>query len=123
MNKIFVIAFAAIVLVGCTARLGDLTIASTENMDVTKTLYDIDKNKRVTGTDSVLWIMGFPFGTPNMAEAIEDAIKSDSRAVGLADITLKGYYYGLATYIGVEGIEAEGNVIHVYEEKKRGRRR
>ena len=123
MNKIFVIAFAAIVLVGCAStRVGDFTVASTKKMDVAKTFYDVDRSNRVTGDDFVLWILGFPLGSTSMERAIDDAIKSDSRAVGLADITLKTYFYSLP-FLAFEFLEAEGSIIHVHEEKKRRRRR
>ena len=123
MNKVFVIAFAAIVLVGCVStRVGDFTVASTKKMDVAKTFYDVDRSNRVTGDDFVLWILGFALGSTSMERAIDDAIKSDSRAVGLADITLKTYFYSLP-FVGFEFLEAEGSVIHVHEEKRRQRRR
>ena len=118
MNKILTIAITVVVLSGCVNRLGDFTVMSTKNMDIKRTLHSVDTGKRLTGDDTVL-ILLFPWGTPNLEEAIDNAIEKDKRAVGLSDVTLKSFIYGIG-FLGIAGFEVEGNA--VYENTGRGRR-
>ena len=117
MNKIFAIAITAVVLSGCVNRLGDFTVMSTKNMDIKRTLHSVDTSKRLTGEDTVLYFI-FPWGTPNLEEAIDNAIEKDRRAVGLSNVTLKSFIYGLVPFLAITGFEVEGNAVYEKTGKK-----
>ncbi|UJF17866.1 hypothetical protein L0B53_12605 [Vibrio sp. SS-MA-C1-2] len=90
---------------GCSQRVADLTVASTQNINMNSN--DFIEGKRVKGTDTVAAII-FPLGTPNVEEAFDDAIKHDPCIVGLTDTVITHnwfyLYFGYFQY-NVEGTE------------------
>ena len=49
----------------------------------------VKADKRVVGKDGKLMILGIPLGTPNLKQAIDNAIESYPGAIGLADGVVK----------------------------------
>ncbi len=73
LKKVIIVLFTTLFLFlsGCTIRLVDFTVISTKNVRIPTA----DKGKRVTGDDCVIVIL-FPFGIPNMKEAIDRTIEN-----------------------------------------------
>ena len=59
---------------GCSTRVADLTLVSTKNIDLSNATLDLKKGKRTTGEDCV-FVFLFPFGMPNLKNAIDDALE------------------------------------------------
>ena len=109
MKKLMILAVAAMVLASCTDRLTDFTVISTKNYPIgnAEAAAITKADKRVKGVDKRHIILCFPFGTPNMKQAIDRAIEAYPGAIGLADGVVKSKYwwallYGQSSYI-VEG--------------------
>lgn len=112
----------AICLSGCTRRLLDFTIVSSQNVDLR--IDEADRGERTRGIDRVWWFFLIPLGTANLNEAVDNAIENagpDYDALIDGAIYFKNMWYiltGESTFI-VEGtpvktsslyaqIEAEG---------------
>jgi hypothetical protein len=110
MNRrmgVFIIFLCVATLSGCVTRLGDFTLISTKNVDLTKGATFKRAQSRVSGEDIAAMIIFIPTGTPNMKTAIDRAIESVPGAVALLDAVLssKGFYiilFGQFGYV-VEG--------------------
>lgn len=110
MKKVtaLMIIFSFLVLIGCATRLADFTIISTKNIDLSRGADFKRGSSRVQGEDKISIIIFIPTGTPNIKQAIDNAIQSVPGAVALLDgvITYKfwwiPYIFGETTYI-VEG--------------------
>lgn len=93
---------------GCVQRLGDFTILSTKNVDVSKFGSATRDPIRVKGEDAKEIILIIPTGVPNVKEAIDRAIESQPGCVALSDATVKyssfyiPYIYGRTAFT-VEG--------------------
>lgn len=99
---------AALLLSSCTHRLTDFTIISTRNVPVGVNAKSLVKAKtRVKGSESAPIVLLFPFGSPNMKDAIDDALDKYKGAVALADGVIKTrflwFIFGGANSIIVEG--------------------
>jgi hypothetical protein len=111
MKKILMTCFAALAVTGCTHRIGDFTVASTKNMDVTDATHKIDYGKRAKGIDRAHIILFIPTGIPNMKEAMDNTIESSPGAVGLSDVTIKRGSFYIPFVYGQEWYEVEGTPI------------
>ena len=116
-KTLFCLSAMLLMLSSCTHRLTDFTIISTRNVPIGTESVDLAKaEKRVNGVDKVSVVLGIPFGTPNMKEAIDKALDKYPGAVGLADGVIKAkywtcFFYGQSSYV-VEGTplyEFKGN--------------
>lgn len=101
------ILLCVVILSGCVTRLGDFTLISTKNIDLTRGASFKRAQSRATGEDSVAIIIFIPTGVPNMKTAIDKAIESVPGAVALLDgvLSYKSFYillFGQYGYI-VEG--------------------
>jgi len=104
---IIFILLCVVILSGCVTRLGDFTLISTKNIDLTRGASFKRAQSRATGEDSVAIIIFIPTGVPNMKTAIDKAIESVPGAVALLDgvLSYKAFYillFGQYGYI-VEG--------------------
>jgi len=111
MKKILLsITFAVVVLSlsGCVTRFVDFTIISSKNVELSSFPQLERLSTRVSGKDSVHWIIIIPLGVPNAKEALDRAIESVPGAVALVDGVIYQkfwwipYIYGKQSYI-VEG--------------------
>lgn len=88
-----------LLLCGCSHRLVDFTVISTQNVPLTERGEVLLKaNSRVQGSDTKWQILFVP-GIPSMKEAIDRAIRKYHGAVALAD----GVVYSKAWSIGLFG--------------------
>ncbi len=111
MKKTIISILAATAITGCTHRIGDFTVASTKNMDVTDATHKIDYGKRTTGIDRTHIILFIPTGIPNMKEAMDVAIEASPGAVGLSDVTIKQGSFVIPFIYGQQWYEVEGTPI------------
>lgn len=114
--RIILIALASVTLLsGCVHRIGDFTVASTKNMDIKRTLHRVDESERLVGKDTKHIILFIPTGTPNMKEAMDNAVEQRQGAVGLSNVTVKSGLWWIPYIYGQSSYEVEGNP--VYENK------
>ena len=111
MKKVILSVVAATAITGCTHRIGDFTVASTKNMDVTDAAHKIESGKRIKGIDKAHIILFIPTGIPNMKEAMDHAIESSPGSVGLSDVTIKQGSFYIPFIYGQEWYEVEGTPI------------
>lgn len=108
MRKGFVAALIAATLVsGCTRRLGDFTMISSKNVDLTRGADFRRASARVNGKHEVVWILGIPTGIANMKEAMDKAIESTPGSVALVDGVVK-YTEWSTILVGVQSYQIEG---------------
>lgn len=98
-------------LVGCTTRLGDFTIASTKNIDIENGNFEIQDNVRVQGIHEESIIILFPTGQISLDEAIDNAIEKTPNAIGLSDVTIKHNFWYIPYIYGKSSYEVEGNPV------------
>lgn len=115
MNIKTIIATALIastaLLTGCSIPVADMTLASTKNISInSNTQHDFHKGLHVDGSDSVPIVI-FPLGQPSVKKAIDTAISHDSCAVGLTDLRITQFTYGLIPVAGVTGYKVEGDLL------------
>ena len=102
---------ALLVSGGCVSRLADLTVCSTKNIDIKKTLHRVDESVRNVGIDKKHIILFIPTGVPNMKEATDEAIEKSPGAVGLSDATIKYGWWWIPYIYGQFWYEVEGNPV------------
>ncbi len=109
MNRkigILFILLIAVTLSGCVTRLGDFTLISTKNVDLSKGASFQRGPSRVKGDDVVTIIIFIPTGIPNMKTAIDKAIESVPGGIALLDAVLSQkawwFIFGESGYV-VEG--------------------
>ena len=99
-------------MTGCTHRVLDFTVVSSKNVNMN--VDDTGRGDRVIGTDYIWWfpLCLFPMGTPNLKEAVDDAIENagpDYDALIDGVIYSQGYYYVLTAK---SGFKVEGTPIN-----------
>lgn len=97
----------AMVLSGCSARIVDLTVVSSKNMDIHSP--KLITGKRVVGESSVPIFLFLPLGNPDIKEAIDDAIEQDRCAVGLQNAALDQVFFDFI--FGFIEYKVEGDLI------------
>ena len=96
-----------IILTGCSTRLGDFTLLSTRNVDLDGDYVLVERN--VKGADVIPIVILFPIGTPNLENAIDDALKSVGGDL-MIDAVLKYNYWYIPYIYGVQRYSVEGDV-------------
>jgi len=92
---------ASLMLSSCTTRIGDLTMVSTKNIDLSDTQLDARTGQRQTGEDCRFNLLGFPiFGLPNLEEAVDEALEKGKGNVMVDEVTeIKDIWIILGTVI------------------------
>lgn len=108
-----IVAVAGVLGIGsvaCTARIADLTLVSTRNVDLSDTKLDAKTGRRVKGEDCKYAILGLiPLGVPNLEAAVDDALTKGGGNVMVDQVTSQsGVYFVLASQMC---ILVEGTVI------------
>ena len=106
---------SSMVLSGCVRRILDFTIVSSKQMNMK--VEDSARGDRVVGKDGVYYFIFIPLGTPNLKEAVDEAIESagpgyDALIDGV--IYSENYWYVLSAYSGfkVEGTPIKTSELH-----------
>ena len=93
LNKNKSLTYRIIVIIGllmlssCVTRIADLTLVSTKNIDLSDTQLDARKGQRQTGEDCRLFLLGIPFGLPNLKEAVDEALEKGKGNVMVDEVT------------------------------------
>jgi hypothetical protein len=91
MGKLSAVLVAALLLTGCTARVGDYTFVSTKSMDLESPVgFKTETYRRTSGEDiSHLIFCLFPTkANVSIKEAIDRAIHQNPGCVGLANVVV-----------------------------------
>jgi len=102
-----ILGLSALLITGCAYRIGDFTMVSTKNIDLSRGADFTRSPTRVKGEDTVPLILGIPVGLPNMKTALDHAIAKTPGAVALTDgvVTQKRFDFII---FGQLGYEVEG---------------
>ena len=107
---VFLLSGIVIASVGCTTRVGDLTIVSTRLVDLDKVDLDtLPTKRRVQGSDMKWNVLLIPIGIPHLEDAIGDALDRGGGDV-MTDVTLH-YRAWTAILFGQQGYLATGDVV------------
>lgn len=112
MKKIIVLFTVILLTQGCVHRIGDFTVASTKNMDIKRTLHTVDESERLVDRDTAHIVIFIPTGTPNMKEAMDNAIEQREGAIGLSNVKVKSGSWYIPYIYGQSYFEVEGNPIY-----------
>ena len=113
MKKIFSLFILASLSSGCAHRIADLTVGSTKNINLNSDSLIV--GKKVEG-DDYMPVFLFPFGVPNIENAIDDAIEQDKCVVGLTNIKIE--HVNQSFVVGRFGYRVEGQLL--YDTAKKG---
>ena len=110
MKKLLLAVALAFLATGCSTRVGDFTMVSTKNVDLSHGADFKLGVAKVKGEDSKPIILYFPIGQPDMKTAIDRAIESTPGAIALTDvvITRSAVWFILG---GQNTIEVEGTAL------------
>jgi hypothetical protein len=94
---------------GCSTTLGDFTVLSSKNVDLSNFNTEAgEKNRQVVGEDMKSMVVFFPTGEPNMKEACDRALENgDAYALTNARLRQKGWWF----IYGEFGFEVAGNPV------------
>ena len=106
IKKILLICLGLVTLSGCSARLTDMTLASTKNLDLNSG--QLVTGQRVKAQD-MYPVLIVPLGKPDMKNAIDKAIESNKCAIALSDVVVTQLNH--AFIFGEFGLEVEGNLL------------
>jgi hypothetical protein len=93
-----------LVLGGCTLRLGDFTVLSTKNVDVSA----VRQGDRQSGEDCINMVLFFPLGEVNWKTAMDRALEKGKGDV-LVDAVVTSKYWNALVY-GQNCVVIEGTV-------------
>jgi len=91
---------------GCTNRIGDLTLISTKNIDLSNVSLDVKSGKRVTGEDCAVWPLFIPIRIPTLEAAVDDALQKGGGNIMIDQVTYQSAYtwiIAIYTCIRTEG--------------------
>lgn len=107
-------AFVLISMAGCTYRIGDLTLVSTKNIDITDIGTLKTKGERIEAKDCAYSLLGLiPLGQPTLQEAVDNALEKGHGNMLIDQVTYRTAFYMII--MGQTCIKVEGTVINVKE--------
>jgi hypothetical protein len=86
-KRIALCAVVTIGLCGCATRIGDLTLASTKNIDLSNAHLTTNHGMRVIGRDCKWNVLGIPFGYPSLKDAIDRALEKGHANMMVDEVT------------------------------------
>jgi hypothetical protein len=116
-KSILPLAFLLIPFTGCVTRIGDFTLLSTKNVDISRLGNAQRCANRVTGEDSKAIIVVFPTGVPNVKEAIDRAIQSERDCVALSDASISYSSFYIPYIFGRSSFIVEGTPVKLIDRK------
>ena len=106
----FLVVFS--LMTGCVARVADLTLISTKNIDLSNANLDARKGRRVQDQDCAISLLGlFPLGVPNLEEAIDNALDKGHGNIMVDQVSYRKFYYYIIA--STNCIEVKGTVLNV----------
>lgn len=111
------VGFLAAQMTGCVQRIGDFTLLSSKNVDLSRLATATKSPNRVTGEDAKEIIIVIPTGVPNVKEAIDRAIESEPGCVALSDATIKYSSFYIPYIFGRSAFTVEGTPVKLSDKK------
>lgn len=108
--RYFYCIFIVFFFTACSQRLLDFTILSTKNIDV-ETHQIIKGKERITGIDKTRILIFIPTGSPDIKEAIDNAIENVPNCVGIIDGVVYSKFWYIPYIYGEVWYEVEGTPI------------
>ena len=103
--------FSIIFIAGCSTRLGDFTVISSKNIDLSNFSTQAESgSERVRGVDKSQIIICFPTKIPNIKDAIDIALE-ENNAYMLTDAVIKYEWFYIPYIYGEEKYIAEGHPV------------
>lgn len=87
LSWILLVLMIGLFLNGCTARIADLTLVSTKNIDLSDTHLDARTGQRQVGEDCGFILLGIPLHWPNMKEAVDQALEKGRGNIMVDQVT------------------------------------
>ncbi len=88
MKKLIFLLAVTALFMGCAVKKNtDFTLLSTKQINYDKNL---EKSEKVTGEDKVYTVLGWTTGTPELKNAVNNAMSKVPNTKALADVS---YYY------------------------------
>lgn len=100
----FFLCAGLLVLDGCSLRLGDFTVLSTKNVDVS----GVKQGDRYSGEHCINTVLGFPLGEINWKTAMDQALEKGKGDV-MIDAVVTSKYWSVIVY-GQTCVIMEGTV-------------
>ncbi len=96
----------------CSARLGDFTMVSTKNIDLSQGAGFTRTSQRVKGRDTVRIILFIPTGfVPNIKDATDRALQQAPGAVALVDVVWRHEFFLIPLIYGEDSYVVEGTPV------------
>jgi len=109
----------AFLAVGCSTRMGDLTVVSNRNARLDALDFDsLPVERRVEGRSSSFVLLFIPLGAPSFEEAIDDALERGQGDL-MTDVTIHSTSWWFL--VGQNGIRVQGDVRNTRAQNTRGR--
>jgi len=107
-TKVFLATLVLLFITGCSQRLGDFTVLSTKNVDLSNFSTQTEKGvDRVRGEDVGHIIICFSNKVPTFKEAVDISLENNN-AYMLSDAVLKYEWFYIPYIYGQEKFIAEG---------------
>lgn len=97
---------------GCTARVGNFTLISTKNVDLSDASIDTKHGKRITEDDCAPVVLIFPIGRPDLKEAVDNALEEGRGNLMVDQVSYYRSWY-IPLIFGLRCMVAEGTVVDV----------
>ena len=113
-----VTALIVLACAGCSARQGDFTLLSTQNVDLKRVMLAREQQnpEPTVGKDVQHWFLIFPVSSAaNLEEAVDDTLER-GRGDCMADAVIYSYWWHIILY-GQTGWEVKGKVLDTYKVK------
>lgn len=104
--------FMFMVLSGCTDRLGDFTMISTKNVDLSDAEVNLSKGRRATEDDCKPVVIIFPIGRPDLKEAVDSALEEGQGNL-MVDLVVYSRWWYVPPIFGLRCMVAEGTVVDI----------
>jgi hypothetical protein len=95
---------------GCTQRVGDFTLVSTKNIDLSNAHLDVREGKRTQGEDCRFIVLFIPLGLPHVQQAVDDALAKGNGNVMVDQVTYRREWWFI---VGQSCFVVEGTVLNV----------
>lgn len=100
-----------ILLSGCSQKLGDFTLLTTQNVDLSNfSTYETTNSQKVRGEDCSHIIVVFPNKIPNFKDAVDTALE-ENNAYMLSEASLRYEWFYIPYIYGQEKFIAEGRPV------------
>lgn len=109
---VLILLFFALFLAGCTTNLGDFTLLTSKNINLSD--FSTEKAEKTTeqayGEDCAHIIFFIPTGVPNLKETVDRALESKN-AYMLTNARIKHFFFWIPYIYGQVKYEVRGNPV------------